>query len=243
VLRRHDQEIRERLLHAADRNLMLVLVGGSATGKTRTAYAALPALPHLRSWPVLRPTGPRQLLATLDAGVPAERVLWLDDTRGTGLAECLCDALGGPGPLPVVADMWTEHWAAVEWHVRMRVLTRRSDVAIIRIADSFAEADSDEQAELDRLACEDPRLALAVRTAGPGRKVIQVLSGGPQLLAVGGGRRAGRPGVSRGRGTPTAGVGPDRTRWPPACWSAWSNGWATATRPSHGCGSSPNKRE
>jgi hypothetical protein len=56
VRRRHDDEIRGLLGNTAEANLMLVLVGGSASGKTRAAYEALRDLPHLRSRQVVRPT-------------------------------------------------------------------------------------------------------------------------------------------------------------------------------------------
>lgn len=199
VVRRHDHEIRALLRDAATRNLMLVLVGGSAAGKTRAAYEAVRELPHVRSWPILRPAGTRQLLEVLARGVSARSVLWLDDahrrflnqTNSSKLAEGLINTLSRPGPMLIVADMWTSHWNNLEhdapadgseWRSNIRALLGLPQVQMIKIAESFADASEGERVELERCADRDPRLALAVRTAGPGLEITQVLSGGPQLL-------------------------------------------------------------
>ncbi|WP_290056766.1 hypothetical protein [Amycolatopsis solani] len=184
VVRRHDHEVRRLLAEAADDSLMVVLVGGSASGKTRAAYEAVRAVPHLRDWPVVRPSGPRQLVELLARGGPPRRVWWLPDLRrrfldlphGPAVAEALAHALSGPGPLLVVADVWTADWARLST-VDAPALVDLPQVRMVRIADSFAG----EEAELTRCAALDPRLALATRTAER-LAVTQVLSGGPQLL-------------------------------------------------------------
>jgi tetratricopeptide (TPR) repeat protein len=203
VARRHDEVIRGLLRDAAEGTLMLVLAGGSASGKTRAAYEALRQLPHLRSWPVVRPAGPRQLVDLLAGGVPPGRVLWLHDFQrrfldllhGSAVAEGLVEALSGPGPVLVVADLWTAHWNVLVdvdspqagRRAQVRTLVDLPQVRMVRIADSFADASESERAELTRCAARDRRLALAVRTAGRRLEITQVLSGGPQLLRYYGG--------------------------------------------------------
>ncbi|MEU7788008.1 hypothetical protein [Amycolatopsis sp. NPDC049159] len=186
VVRPHDGEIRGLLRDAAGSSSMVVLVGGSAAGKTRAAYEAVRAVAQLGEWPVVRPSGPRQLVELLARGLPPRRVVWLPDLQrrffdlphGPAVAEGLADVLGGPGPVLVVGDVWTAHWAALSTvdSPAVRALLDLPQVRMVRIAESFAGA----QAELTRCAGLDPRLALAVRTAGAA--VTQVLSGGPQLL-------------------------------------------------------------
>jgi TPR repeat protein len=199
VLRRHDQEIRELLRQTTGRSLMVVLVGSSAAGKTRAAYEAVRATTDLVSWLVVRPAGPSHFRALLAGGAPQRCVLWLDDAQrrfldpvhGGQVAEGLIRILAGPGPVLIVADMWPEHWTDLrqerstndaDWRAPVRALLDRPQVRMIAVAGSFAEASPQERDELERCARRDPRLALALRTAGPGLEITQVLSGGPQLL-------------------------------------------------------------
>ncbi|NBH09709.1 hypothetical protein, partial [Amycolatopsis sp. SID8362] len=185
VSRRHDGEIRGLLRDFAEACLMVVLVGGSASGKTRAGYEAVRAVPHLRDWPVVRPSGPRQLVESLARGLPPRRVWWLPDLRrrfldlphGPAVAEGLAGLLSGPGPVLVVADVWTAHWNLLSTVDSVRALLDLPQVRMVRIPDSFAG----DEAELTRCAALDPRVALAVRTTER-LEVTQVLSGGPQLL-------------------------------------------------------------
>ncbi|WP_370964414.1 hypothetical protein [Amycolatopsis sp. cg9] len=190
VVRRHDDEIRGLLRDASETSLMLVLVGKSASGKTRAAYEALRAAGHLRSWPVVVPAGPNQLVELLAGGVPPRRVLWLNDVQRRFLdrphveavAEGLVEVLSGPGPVLVVADVWTAHWKLLADTPQVQNLVNLPQVRMVRVADSFAGASDRERAELARCAERDPRLALAVRTGERQLAVTQVLSGGPRLL-------------------------------------------------------------
>ncbi|MEU4447025.1 hypothetical protein AB0K14_09550 [Actinosynnema sp. NPDC050801] len=199
VVRRHDHEIRRALRENAEGGLMVVLVGDSAVGKTRAAYEAVRGLAHLRSWPVVRPAGPRQLVEILDAGVPARGVVWLDDahrrylgtSRGAEIAEKLIETLSRDDPVLVVADMWTSHWNLMtgegrdeepEWRAQARALCRDPHVRHVKVAGSFAEASAEEWAEFERCARHDPRLSLAERMSGDRMEITQLLAGGPQLV-------------------------------------------------------------
>ncbi|PSL52494.1 hypothetical protein B0I31_113167 [Saccharothrix carnea] len=196
IPRSHDQDLQKALSGPFPCGRMVVLFGESATGKTRTAYEALHAVEQLRTWPVMRPTGPDHLLELLCAPAPPRHVLWLDDLyidyldtkKSVGIVDRLRLVLQRPSPFLVIADMWTSHWN--ELRRRQGGSTRASlagklfdeaDVVEVRLPLGFAEVDPD---ELDRFTARDPRLALAHKTAGDGLPITQVLSGGPQLLDI-----------------------------------------------------------
>jgi TPR repeat protein len=119
VCRSHDRELRG-LLSGVDKNTMVVLVGGSCTGKTRACYEAVRKC--LPDWPMFRPFNAPELERLLSGQRPGERaVIWLDEAhnyldvglqRGAEAVQCLQHALtGGPGPLIVIGSMPSEHWA------------------------------------------------------------------------------------------------------------------------------------
>lgn len=198
VVRRHDEVVRRLVDRCAVENVMVVLVGGSAVGKTRTAYEALLACEQVRSWPVIVPDGPAQLRDTLADGVPGRHVLWLNDVSsrfldgryGADLAERLASLLRGRGPVLVLADLWpsqldalTDDRAAVGTAAaQVRHLLGLPQVEQVAVPDDFAGADEVEQARLRDCAREDHRLALAVNLAGSEKKITQLLAGGPQVL-------------------------------------------------------------
>jgi len=79
VRRAHDIQLRE-LLVAPSQPVMVVLVGGSSTGKTRAAFEAVQAC--LPDWSLLRPVDAAELVAQL-ASVPVSprSVLWLNEAQ------------------------------------------------------------------------------------------------------------------------------------------------------------------
>ncbi|MCZ0990750.1 hypothetical protein O1M54_43620 [Streptomyces diastatochromogenes] len=81
IERTHDETVRERLRCARGGEAVLaVLVGQSSTGKTRSAFEAVRI--ELPDWPVLFPSGPRELLDWVAGdAVDAGSVIWLNETQ------------------------------------------------------------------------------------------------------------------------------------------------------------------
>jgi len=198
VARRHDDEVRELLRECGSRGRMVVLVGGAAVGKTRTAYEALLASDEVRSWPVIVPAGPAQLCALLAEGVPARHVLWLNDmgrrfldsARGLQVAEGLIGVLQDRQPLLILADLSKSHPTVLGEGASPTSETPSGSVLHLMndlsekvwVPDDFTDASDTEKAHLRDCAREDERLALAMRLAHADQKIIQVLTGGPQLM-------------------------------------------------------------
>jgi hypothetical protein len=119
VERDHDREL-DTHLEDPSRSLMIVLVGGSSTGKTRTACEALRrARP---GWPLLCPVTAAELLDTAAGNADAQpRVLWLDEAQrfllgpdgpevAAGLRRML---ISEAGPTIVMSTMWPGYWSAL----------------------------------------------------------------------------------------------------------------------------------
>lgn len=193
--RRHDHQLRE-LLTNITKSLMVVLTGGSSTGKTRTAWEAVEKC--LPGWPLHVPHG----LDDLDQlrsqrTAQSKDVVWLDEAQDilqadpTAIPRTLRALLAAPGRVVVLATMRTDpYWLRFTtepvrgepdpWRQMRALLLDSRRVVRIRVPESFA----DEPQALDtlrRLARTDSRLAEALSTASDG-KVIQTLSGGTLLV-------------------------------------------------------------
>jgi TPR repeat protein len=196
VCRSHDRELRGLLSGAGDA-AMVVLVGGSCTGKSRACYEAVREC--LGGWPMFRPADAPELERLLSRKRLGERtVVWLDeahvylDGRGSEAVQCLQRALtGGPRPLIVIGSMPTERWADLTaepqgGHDDPRMQARRllgmHAVRKIEVPDDFSSAEPGDLRELGRAADHDPRLAAAQRAGGDGLQITQVLAGGVLLL-------------------------------------------------------------
>ena len=197
VPRPHDDEVDDVLREAADGARMLVFVGGSSTGKTRSAWEAVHRLPDgWALWHPIEPSRPAAVLDGLKAGVPPRTVLWLNELQlylnpsevelGERVAAAVRDLLRTKAdtPLLVIGTLWPEHWLTLTagpespWsdrHNQARNLLRGATE--IRVPETFADAVD----ALRSAAVSDPRLDLALRE-GHGR-VAQYLAGVRELIA------------------------------------------------------------
>ena len=116
VRRPHDELLWAVLDPAVPASRLVVVRGGSSTGKTRAAYEAV--ADRLADWRLDYPLNPGALEARLEAGIPARTVLWLGELRqyadadgGAEVLGRLADLLQGEDRL-VITTVWPEHWAA-----------------------------------------------------------------------------------------------------------------------------------
>ncbi|WP_277436744.1 hypothetical protein [Streptomyces sp. SPB162] len=191
--RPHDETLRQRLAGTAATNdaAFVLLVGRSASGKTRAAYEAVAAV--LPDWPVVHPADADELAAWIEAShIGPRTVLWLDEAQryltgapGERAARALARLLDQVAPLSVVGTMWPEHLRRLTESRRdsgdetphtHALLTGRH--AMITVPDTL----SGDSSAVAAAAARDPRLAAAVRAAGPGDRVLQHLTGGPELV-------------------------------------------------------------
>ncbi|MGH3288736.1 MAG: hypothetical protein ACRDPD_29340, partial [Streptosporangiaceae bacterium] len=234
VRRPHDELLRAVLDPAVPASRLVVVRGGSSTGKTRAAYEAVTGL--LADWQLDYPLTASALDARLEAGIPARTVLWLGELRqyadadgGLAVLGRLADLLMREGHL-VITTMWPEHGdtytaaaragpgaadpagTAGRLLERLPELTGRAPARIdparggvIDVPDRFTTADLQAAARAS-----DPVLAeAAAAAAGAGQdgQVTQYLAGVPDLLR----RYAGPGGDLYGQAVITAAM--DATRF------------------------------
>ena len=180
--------VRAKVAAAAQRGGFVLLVGGSSVGKTRCAVEAVKAL--LPDWWLVHPAGPAEVAAL--ARVPTPRIvvwvdelqLYLDGEHGLtgGVVRALLDA---PHPAVIIGTLWPDRYTAyttlpapggADPHAREREVLDMA--AVIRIDPAFSPA---EQGRAHAAAVRDPRLRVALGTAGYG--LTQTLAAAPQLVA------------------------------------------------------------
>jgi hypothetical protein len=233
IRRPHDELLRAVLDPAVPASRLVVVRGGSSTGKTRAAYEAV--ADRLAGWKLDYPQELAALKERLDAGIPARTVLWLGELRqyvaADGAAEVLgllADLLVGEGSL-LITTMWPEQWNAYTDAARagpraadpagmtgrllepLPKLTGRDPAGIdparggvIDVPDQFTPADLGAAASTG-----DPLLAeaaAAAADAGQDGQVTQYLAGVPDLLE----RYGGHGGDPYGQAVITAAM--DATR-------------------------------
>ena len=233
VRRPHDELLRAVLDPAVPASRLVVVRGGSSTGKTRAAYEAVTA--RLADWQLDYPLDPGALAARLEAGIPARTVLWLGELRqyadadgGAAVLGRLADLLQGEGHL-LITTVWPEQWTAYTAAARAgpgaadpagaagRLLTRLPELTgsdpagidparggVIDVPDRFAAAElRPRPAPATRCW---PAAAAAAAGAGQDGQVTQYLAGVPDLLD----RYAGPGGDPYGQAVITAAM--DATR-------------------------------
>jgi uncharacterized protein YidB (DUF937 family) len=192
VPRDHDARLREVAGSAAGgESGLVVVVGGSSTGKTRACQEMVASLRGcMPKWSLWQPINPEAVLAGLGQ-VGQRTVVWLDEAQeyletpdetgervAAGLRELLRDK--GCRPVLVVATLWPDYWntlttGAPDRHPQARKLLSGRN---IDVPESFAAA---ALGTLEQEARADPRLAEAAARAADGQ-ITQYLAGGPFLL-------------------------------------------------------------
>ncbi|MCY0953209.1 hypothetical protein [Streptomyces sp. H27-S2] len=198
VERPHDQQLREVLRTAVTgREAVLVVVrGGSCTGKTRAAYEAVRHVGALADWQLVFPRTAASALEVMAARVLTPRtVLWLDDAHqllagreGEALAAGLLSRLAQPGPTIIMATLWDTAFTEVtappperafgsaDPHRHARTLLTGA-TAVVCIPSAFGVEDL---RVLDTRG-DDPALTAAGRSSRDG-KITQTLAAGLQLV-------------------------------------------------------------
>lgn len=111
VRRAHDELLRVVLDPPVAASRLVVVRGGSSTGKTRAVYEAVKD--QRADWRLDYPKDPDTLREHLNAGIPAHTVLWLGDL------------IVGKGLLLITAE-WHEQWANYTAGARPGFKTRAS---------------------------------------------------------------------------------------------------------------------
>ncbi|MFI1386413.1 hypothetical protein [Embleya sp. NPDC020886] len=196
VPRDHDRVLCEAVERAVGgESVMVTLVAGSSTGKTRACWEALQGVPDgWRLWHPIAPGRPEAALAELSAVGP-RTVVWLNEAQfylgavGAGervaaeVRELLRDR--SRAPVLVLATLWPDpYWNTLttlptaggqDPHAQARALLTGTDLCV---PDAFTGADLE---AVRARAGEDPRLAHAL-TGGDGGRVTQFLAGALALL-------------------------------------------------------------
>lgn len=197
LLRSHDAKIRTVLsaVLAGGPSRLVMLTGESSTGKTRALYEALVTVAP--GAPVLHPASAQDLLSLLDSGqVRPGCVLWLNEAQrflygadGEKAAARLHLALNTSTGIAAVGTLWTEpYWneltvtAAGNPHGQARALLLHPGFAV-RLAVP-AQLQGYDMTRWQKLAASsgDSRLRNALFAADDEGRVIQHLSGGPELV-------------------------------------------------------------
>ncbi|MEU0538315.1 hypothetical protein ABZ319_00450 [Nocardia sp. NPDC005978] len=208
IPRDHDVVLRAVLDPTVTKNRLVVLRGGSSTGKSYSAYRAV--LELLTDWTVIYPPTPAMLKRLVEADLEPRTVIWLNELSeftapvgGTTALEAIVDILErvGSSSVFVITSVWPERWKKYlegsggndpTYAVLRRLLIPLPELAnrsvrsidpasggVVDVAEYFSAA------EMSR-ACEssDPILQAAVESISPGDRaqIAQYLAGVPDLL-------------------------------------------------------------
>ena len=189
ALRDHDERLRS-LLRDGTSSELIVLVGGSAVGKTRACLEGVREV--LPDWPVHTPRLAEDLLALLREGIaPGYLFGWtrlkryLQPPLGDEIAGALQALLRHPVTEPskrviFLGTMWRRpFWQSLSYPAESGDVDRSSEVrkllqmcSSIDAVEDFRSINDNQRIELHRLADEDPRLAMAVATSGEDAQYI-----------------------------------------------------------------------
>ncbi|WP_328974115.1 hypothetical protein [Streptomyces canus] len=194
-----DGRLRRVVAESANGSRLVMVVGGSSTGKTRACWEAVRA--ELPSWRIVHPLAPDRPAALLralqDDVLEPRTVLWLNEAQlyflvkdstaqvSSALQALLTDSQRGP--VLVVGTMWPTYWNHLaddaadgdELHDGMGAVHQLADLATtIAMPSAF---NARELADAAGLVASDPRLRLARSRAASGR-ITQFLAGAPHLV-------------------------------------------------------------
>ncbi|WP_250907687.1 hypothetical protein [Nonomuraea sp. NEAU-A123] len=181
--------MRALLARAVERGGLVVLVGGSSVGKTRSAYEALRTV--MPEWRLLHPADVGQIDQAA-ATSPSRLVVWLDELQrylgdggGDGLRVGTVRALLDAGSV-LVGTLWPDRYAAytappapgeLDRYAEARQILGLADIVLV--AADFSPA---EQERAHAAAQADARIALALESADYG--LTQTIAAAPQLVAL-----------------------------------------------------------
>ncbi|GAA0903015.1 hypothetical protein [Virgisporangium aurantiacum] len=190
--RAHDERLRAELGRARNGSRVIMLVGGSSTGKTRACWEAVRAvLPSWRVWHPLTPERPDAVVDALTGSrVAPHTVIWLNEAQmyllppgvGARVATALQNLLHdvAAGPVLVLGSMWPDYWRTLtdphstEHPAARALLGRGLDITVpARFSDRELIWSRDQVAA-------DPRLRYAIDHGGG--RVTQYLAGAPELI-------------------------------------------------------------
>jgi len=199
VFRDHDARLRQQLIDASTEGGLVILVGASSVGKTRSLYEAIRTV--LPDWRIFFP---KDAAAVREAvpGLPAHTVIWLDDSpvekfltkpgKGGLTRNDLIAVVRNRDrqPFIVVDTFWSSRYQALTASPRAdaagphddRYRDAREVLALvgepIDIPEQFSDA---ERVRAKAAAASDRRLAVALNDTQFG--VTQVLAGAPELIS------------------------------------------------------------
>jgi hypothetical protein len=198
ISRAHDKHLRTILgeIVAGGPSRLIILTGESSTGKTRALYEALiEQVPHA---PLLRPADAKDLVSLLeDRQVRPGSVLWLNETQrflygtsGETAATSLRTALTDTRGIVAVGTLWTSpYWNELTAlagpagaYGQARALLTHPGLAVRIDVPAHLDADTIKTWREIAAAKGDRRLKQALEAGTSDGRVIQHLSGGPELL-------------------------------------------------------------
>ncbi|MER5274358.1 hypothetical protein ABT025_01230 [Streptomyces sp. NPDC002809] len=192
-----DAEVRTRIREALSgrSSALLVLTGESSTGKTRALYEAVREVAPKQ--PLLRPATAQDLLSLLaDGTVRPGTVLWLNefqrilyDGEGERAAAQLRLFLDRHQGVAAVATLWQNpYWQELtaqgrprDPHPHARALLIGAHAHRIRVPGELSPEERDQWRRLAEHHGDD-RLKYAERAGAQDGRIVQHLSGGPELL-------------------------------------------------------------
>lgn len=186
--RDHDRQIREVI--TGEMPKLIVVVGGSSTGKTRAAYEAIKQLPS--DWRLHYPIYPdksQALLAALRSGKLAPRTaVWLNELQqyllpagGEETAAALREYLLGNDQVLLIGTMWPEYWQELTQPAAGQEDSHSQARALLLYSAKRVDVDLEfPSSELEGLAERDVRVRMAMRADKD--RVTQYIAAGPALV-------------------------------------------------------------